>query len=744
MFPSQALMDGVRPFVALLVATAASATWAAEQLPASRPCAGTALVLSGGGARGGAHVGVIKVLEELRVPVSCVVGTSMGSIVGGLYASGLSPEQLESQLSAIDWDSAFDDKPDRSKMRFRTKQEDIYGLFPLEIGVGAAGISTARGIITGTRIEFILRSLTLHAATVEDFDRLRLPYRAVASDLATGEKVVLGRGDLASSMRASMSIPGAFSPVRIDGRTLIDGMVARNLPIDVARDLGATRIIAVDVGRSPVGDVDTLGTAGVVAQTMTLLTHQNVDAQRALLGDQDLLIAPELGGMSPTAFGRIVEASIAGEAAARAAAKSLARFAVEPAAFDAFLVRQRRAPEPLPSLAAVKVVVARADGSREESAALAGRLVTQPGATLDLAALEDDLVRVLQAGEFETVTFGLSEAGTGRRELRIDARHKSWGPGYLRFGLDMESNLEGNTSFSLLGSYRRPELTKHGGELRVHAALGTPSQLGVEFFQPLAQKDTWFVAPRMGYERRIQEFVTPAGDEVLRFDESDLGIDLGHQFSNVGEVRLGVYGGDSHMSSETTSPVPELRLQRGGWRLSAVRDQIDDLHFPTSGAYSWLTFEDSDASLGAELEFQKLQLSSTQAFTRGRNTFLTSVTYGTTPSGILPPTEDFLLGGFRNLSGYTKDSLRGDEMLLIRVADHWRLSEFGQLGRGFLGLTFEAGNVWWEKGSVDLGDLKCSLMALFGIDNRVTPIFLGFAVNDEGGTQGHLQIGHSF
>jgi NTE family protein len=711
---------------------------------AERPCTGTALVLSGGGARGGAHVGVLKVMEELRVPVSCVIGTSMGSIVGGLYASGMSPQRLDEQLTAIDWEGAFSDEPDRTKQRFRTKQDDVFGLFPIEVGVGKDGVNFSPGITAGFKVEFILRSLTLHASTTTDFDRLRLPYRAVASDLATGEMVVMDGGDLALSMRASMSIPGAFTPVVIDGRTLVDGMVARNFPIDVAQALGATRVIAVDVGTPASQDVKGISATGAIAQMVALLTDQNVIAQRALLKEQDLLITPKLGDISSSSFGRVKEARDAGEAAARAASEQLKRFSVSKDEFDAYLRKQRFASTSMPQLASVKVVVEGDDGKAVEAPHLLDRIKTKAGAPLDLAVLEEDMVRVMQAGEYESVNFDMERAADGQRALTIKARAKSWGPGYLRLGLGMESNLEGSTDFRLLLSYRRPNVTEYGGELKVNAAIGTPSSILAEYFQPLERAEYWFVAPYAGWERRVEERATVLGDELLRIDDTRLGADLGMQFRNVGEFRLGAFSGRSVVSPETATLIPEFRADLGGWRFKAVRDQIDSLYFPTFGDYTTFTFVDSNEDLGADDEYQRLELSSAYAFTRGRNTFVSRLAYGTTPDGTLPVYDQLELGGFMNLSGYTRDELRGDEMLLLSLADYWRFVEFGTLGRSYVGAVLEAGNVWRQKDMLNLGDLKGSLMVFLGVDNKITPIYLGLAINDEGDTQGYLYVGHPF
>ncbi len=283
-------------------------------------------------------------MEELRIPVDYVVGTSMGSIVGGLYASGLSPEQLEEAFRTVDWTTAFDDKPDRKRISFRRKEDDFQALLPFELGVGRGGLSRRSGFINGQKINIILRGMVIHTVGIHDFDDLNLPYRAVAADLDDGETVVLGGGDLALAMRASMSVPGVFTPVSIDGRLLVDGGIALNLPIEVAQQMGAERIIAVDVGTPPKGVGESMSAFGVVAQTYSVLAKRNVREQLELLSDGDLVIVPDLQEISSSDFDKLLQGVGVGELAARSAEEELRAFSVSEDEFARYLARQRPSP----------------------------------------------------------------------------------------------------------------------------------------------------------------------------------------------------------------------------------------------------------------------------------------------------------------------------------------------------------------------------------------------------------------
>src|SRR6266478_5738856 len=213
---------------------------------AHRPRVG--LVLSGGGARGAAHIGVLKVLEELHVPIDAIAGTSMGAVVGGLYASGLDAHEIEAIMTSLNWQDAFRDRPPREDLTFRRKQEDQNFLVKFPLGLRGGKVLLPKGLIQGQRLNQTLRRLTLPVAHITNFDDLASPFRAVATDLETGEAVVIGSGDLTSAMRASLSAPGVFAPVEREGRLLVDGGIAENLPIDVARAMNVDILIVVDVG----------------------------------------------------------------------------------------------------------------------------------------------------------------------------------------------------------------------------------------------------------------------------------------------------------------------------------------------------------------------------------------------------------------------------------------------------------------------------------------------------------------
>lgn len=283
------------------------------------------LALSGGGARGLAHIGVLNALEELRVPVHCVTGTSMGAIVGGAFASGGEPKQLEETVRKTDWNQIFRDSPPRQEISSRRKQEDYKTLFAPEYGVKDGGMVLPKGIIAGVSIEAYFRALTSQSVGIDNFSKLPIPFRAVASNIETGEAVVLGHGSVAQAMRASMAVPGAMAPVEIDGNLLVDGGIANNLPIDEARKLCADVIIAVNISTPPLKRDEITSALSVSLQLINFLGKQTVEQQLKSLTDRDVLISPELGDLSAGNFGRADDAIRIGKEATHAMGDALRR-----------------------------------------------------------------------------------------------------------------------------------------------------------------------------------------------------------------------------------------------------------------------------------------------------------------------------------------------------------------------------------------------------------------------------------
>ncbi|RMH23301.1 MAG: hypothetical protein D6701_00390, partial [Gemmatimonadetes bacterium] len=336
----------------------AGAEGAAPPPPAPRPRG--ALVLGGGGAKGGAHIGVLRELERLRVPVDLIAGTSIGAVIGGLYASGMDVDELEALVHSLEWSDLLSDRAPRPLRPFRRKAADERIPSRLELGFNGGRIRFPRGLVSGQNVELTLRSATLPVANVRSFEQLPIPFRAVATDLETGEAAVLGQGELSTAIRASMSIPGAFAPVERDGRLLVDGGLVDNLPVDVARAMGADVVIAVDL-TPPLYEADEITSAlEVSAQTLRITTLRNtLPSRRALVEGRDLLLQPDVESIAITDFRQLPASIAAGRAAAREREPFLRGLSLDSASYARLRASQQRRGVALPPLDFVRVRGAR-------------------------------------------------------------------------------------------------------------------------------------------------------------------------------------------------------------------------------------------------------------------------------------------------------------------------------------------------------------------------------------------------
>ena len=468
---------------ALLVALLLAGTAAAQEAPpaaappaAPRPRPRIALVLSGGGARGAAHVGVLKVMEELRVPVDFVVGTSMGAIVGGLWASGLTAAEIEGHLDGLDWQEAFTDKTPRHLLAFRRRQDDDGLFMKPRVGLQNGKATLPLGLVQGQRLGPLLRAMTLHVATVDDFDRLPVPFRAVATDIVSGEKVVIGTGDLVSAIRASMAVPGAFAPVERNGQLLVDGALADNLPVDVARATGAEVIIAVDISARPVA-LEALGSAVAIGdQMITILMRQSTDRQLAALGPGDLLIVPDLGAFSQAAFADAAKAIAIGEQAARAVSGRLAAFSLPAAPWAVWSAHKAQRSTAPPDLEEVRLT----HDTRLDTALLSRRMTVRPGHPFDQAQVEHDLERLYGLDLFEKVSYELLPGERGGAILDIAARRKSWGTQLPALRARARRRPAGRHRLEPRAAAQRPRAVAAGGRVAHRPALrrGPAAALG--------------------------------------------------------------------------------------------------------------------------------------------------------------------------------------------------------------------------------------------------------------------------
>ncbi len=707
----------------------------------------TCLVLSGGGARGAAHIGVLQVLEDLRVPFDCIVGTSMGAVVGGLFATGLSPDTIDGLVRDSDWRDLFSDRPPRRDIPFRRKQDDTLPLFRFEFGLKHDGFVLPGGVVAGQKLDFLLKQLTLPSAGVDSFDRLAIPFRAVATDLSDGSKVVLDRGNLADAIRASMSVPGAFTPVDIDGRTLVDGGIVDNLPIDVARELGASRVLAIDVSMPlDVAEQDR-SVFGVAIQTINVLTEQNIVEQREAIRDGDAMIRIEMPDTTSAQFERMPEIVGVGAETAREAADRLRTFAVSEGEYGAWIRRHRAWRERQTRTLTIDAVeITGLD--RIDPRIVTRQVRTRPGDALDLDVLQDDLGRVYRLGDFERVGFQVEVAGEPERTvLRIDAAEKSWGPNFVRFGLGLQADFKGRGDFNLLADFTRTRVNTLGAEWKSRVSVGRDNSAFTEFYQPLDFGSHWFVAPAAIAERRLVDvFEDDGAITERRIGRVEGGGDLGVQFSQYGEFRVGFRRGATRVENRSLADAPVVRSDTGAWVGSLTLDRLDNANFPRWGSLIEAEGRFARAFLAADDEYDRLETTYLEARSFGRNTIVARLRYGTGLGSEIPVYDEFSLGGMFNMSGFPRGALRGSELGFAQLLYYRELGTLpGPLGGGlYVGLSAEAGNVWATRDEASFSDLRPAGLVWAGVDTVFGPVTVGYGRSDSNVDSLYLALGQVF
>jgi len=706
---------------------------------AERPRIG--LVLGGGGARGAAHIGVLRELERRRVPIDAIAGTSMGAVVGGLYASGMSPDELEDVVVTLDWVDALSDKAPRKDLSFRRKQDDAQYPINFELGLRDRELLLPMGVIQGQKLDLILRELTADVAHVSDFDDLPIPFRAIATDIERGETYVMGQGDLAQAMRASMSVPGIFAPLRVDDRMLVDGGIVGNLPIDVIREMDVDIIIAVDV-EFPLYTAAELDSALTISEQMlTILIRKETLRQIDTLGDQDILIRPELGIFASSDFGQISQTIEPGARATAARSDKLQQLTVDVQQFSAYLQRRGRIPATDGRLAFVRV----AHDSRLSSETLESRLEVEKGDAIDTKRLADDAERLYGLNLYEQVSYKLIEED-GETGVEFQARSKSWGPDVLQFAVSLENDFEGSTAFNVGARLTKAGLNHRGAEWRTDLRLGTEPVLLSEFYQPFGGDSRLFIAPRIDlHQSNFNTFV--ADDAVARYrvSEAELGFDIGSEIGSVGELRIGAYHGTGKTRVKVGDPmISSFEFDTGGV-LSRLRfDTRDDAKFPRSGIRAGLTWNQSITGLGADEGFDTVASEFEGTWSRGKNSWQFGLSYATTVDSRDSIQDYFRLGGFLRLSGLQRGEISGPHAALARFVYYRRV---GESAGGlfdvpiYLGVSAEAGNVWQSRSDISLDSARVNGSLFAGLDTIIGPVYLGAGFAEGGSASFYLFLG---
>ncbi|MGH8242199.1 MAG: patatin-like phospholipase family protein [Steroidobacteraceae bacterium] len=649
------------PVVALLSAALSLAPPAevrADQAAKQRPRIG--LVLAGGGAKGGAHVGALKVLEELRVPIDCIAGTSIGALVGAGYATGQPAADIEKFVTNIDWAAVIGGAGRRTLEPIEQKRLAIDAGSNVKIGLIDGKIVTPSGLADASSIDDLLRSYVARSRAVSDFDELPIPFRAVATDMVTGDMVVLDHGDIAIAMRASMAIPGAFSPVVLDPWILSDGGMVRNIPIDVARATCADVVIVVNLVEPPPTREKLVQAQQLLSRSMDVMFEVNEKAQLATLTERDILINVPMGDISTADFDRLPETIPLGETAARKAADRLSALSVPAPQYAAW-----RAGITTSQAVEASVAEVRVEGLEYVNSQYLRTLSdVKAGDAVAVGDISDDARHLAALDELDSVAYRL-EGDPSAATLVWLPKEISLGQNVLTPAFGLFADGGGDFKFLLGAQHVRYWVNPLGAQWRNRLHIGDESLLTTSFYQPFDVAQRTFIEPGLFAERTVEDLYDD-GERLATYEFIDLGgqVDLGLNASRYSQFRLGYMYDQRKTRIDTGIAIlPQIDDADAGLTFSARYDSRDTPTFATEGLAAAIRYEGIDESLGSDRDWERLEAGVRKAISVGKYVTWLSLAGGTDLDSDLPADRYYSLGGARVMPAFQHDELR--------VSDYW-------------------------------------------------------------------------
>lgn len=711
-------------------------------LPAKEERPKIGLVLGGGGALGFAHIGVLQELEELQIPIDYIGGTSMGAIVAGMYASGMSPNEIERHFTTLDWWEVLKDRSSYQFLDYRRKLDDKR-FMGMEFGLKDWKILYPPGMAYGQKLNNLLETFSINSTGITDFDQLNIPYRAVATDLRSGTSVALDSGNFAMAMRASMAVPGAFTPVRIDRMVLVDGGILNNVPVEVVKAMGADIIIAVDVGstaaeQSAKSDFRSLG--DVVSRSYTLMQRPDQEKQLALA---DIVIAPDLPSFSATHFHKATEIIPPGRKAAQQLRGKLDQYSTDFETFHAYLKKQR-----LQHTEDIMISNITITGNKAVSEMVINdRIKTKEGA-LQLDTVRDDLSRIHGMGDFQTVTYNLT-SNSKDYGLEYNVAEKFWGPAYLHFGTRVEVTTDATALWSLLLNYTRTQLNSLGGEIRIDLEGGGHKRMVLgEWYQPVSWGEHVFLAPSLGYLGENIDFYvgnTDVADIEQHFTYGAL--DTGISFFEYGEARVGLLGGHAYVQERSgIITLPEINDTVVSATARLRLDQLDEPIFPSKGYQVDLdglfAFED----MGSSETFSKLEAQALVPLTFRSHTITPKLALGSSLGTVLPDYAWFDVGGLDSFAGYAPYQLRGNYYGVGSLGYRYQLGKLPPtLGNGIFAMArIDGGNAWFSGSDAQLKNLDYGGLVGLGADTLFGSCIIAIGKAESTNPRFYFSIGNTF
>ncbi|EGQ7664436.1 patatin-like phospholipase family protein [Vibrio parahaemolyticus] len=749
-----------------LIATPSVAQVKNEDTP-TRPK--VAVVLAGGGAKGAAHIGVLKALEEMHIPVDIITGTSMGAYVGGLYATGMSADEIESFIYSVDWNSGYRDRVDRSQRRVRDKEyEDRYQI-TTDLGLRFGEVRAPTGVVQGQNMLRVLRETTGNLGRFDSFDELAIPYRSVATDILELDEVVIGNGYLVDAMMASMSVPGALPPYKLNGHMLVDGGVVNNMPVDVARAMGADVVIAVDISTDYKTEDDFTGLFTVADQLSNYLVRRSTQQQVETLQEHDVYIRPNVGQMETVEFDKMPWAFQSGYDITKEMESKLAGLRLSNAEYQKYIDHKQEVRKKLvygDDRVVDEIVIV--NNTHYSDVLLTNRLELETGRKIETAEIEKAVENLYALDRFELITYHFEEVD-GSNLLVFDVNEKSWGPNYLNFRFFLEDDFDTDSQYGIGMSTNFTNLNSHGAEMALNVEMGTDKLIEAELYSPVLSSQEFFVAGKVAYSSEGRNLPVSDDDSSLSsvndflpvsYTEFVSEIAIGIQPTLWQELRLGGRYSSGSIELSTLASVGNLDFERRGLFANYRLDTLDDFAFPTRGLLVDLEYlvshdtspqeigqskpedivEDTvyeiDARFKGAMSYQRHTLvgQAEYSFVQSKNSSIT-----------LDPRE---LGGFLHLSGIPRNSLIGQNLFFSSLVYRykWFDNDFGLFEAPvYVGASLEHGGTWSDNDlKLNEAPLYNAASIFFGVDSPIGPIMLAYGRTEQNMEAVYLIVGTSF
>ncbi len=716
-----------------------------------------ALVLSGGGARGGAHVGVLRVLEEKKIPIDLIIGTSMGSFVGGLYAAGKTPDEIDEMLTTTNWESYIRSEFVRKDTPMRVKEYDYTYNGRMRVGLNHKyEVSLPTGMLNRQPLLFKMLSQTQDVEHIRDFDKLPIPFRAIATDMQNGNEVILSGGSLSKSIYASSAIPGGLQPIEIDGKVLIDGGVSNNMPILLAKKMGADIIIAVDVSEHFDKNLNVTSYFGVLGQLVNILMRKNADFSISLMSKDDILITPNLdgyGGLDASKYAEIIKRG--DDATREIYEERLQYLSLSDEEYNEYRKKYREAPAKA-YRTIDEIIIQNYTSIGDES--IRQRLHFKVGDMIDEDKIRKNLLHLYNMTLFDSVDYTL-EKKDGKNILTV-ITEPSWNStADLRFSINLEDDFSGHSAYSIKLGYTHKSINELGAEIRNDFEIGRRQKLHSEFFQPLDAMQRYYIKPSLTYEKFIDLIPIESVNQEVRLNYYGATLALGAHITTDYQFEVGLSHfrekneADILLITNNTISTQEIiqRYESTPFYLSALVDDLDNYNFPSSGIKAQVSITKEFDFLGSDYKFTQAYVEIEKPFSYLENSLVAFFKSGITidaTNEILSIRDSFFLGGMFNLSGYKKYSLYDNNMIFGSLKYRYRLKDGGFFGSlsvpMYAGMTLESGGTWADGSRVRFDDIHLAGSVYIAADTFMGPFYLAYGNSGSTNQTFYLYLGEKF